>query len=110
VERSQHAGYVGQRDALVATLGERPAGLALEVDDHEVAPGPEHLAEVEVAMNTDARAVERRAQEVAQARQRVAATIDGPAHGRLQLAGQRIGVTLEQGQAVRDLVAHVLEQ
>ena len=54
VERAQHAGHVAQRRALDPPLAERPRRLALEVDDHEVVAGVEHLAEVVVAVAADA--------------------------------------------------------
>ena len=37
--------------ALEPALRQRPPGLALEVDDHEVVAGPQHLAEVVVAVD-----------------------------------------------------------
>ena len=49
-ERAQHAGDVAQRRMLAPALGERPRRLALEVDDHEVVVGEQHLAEVIVAV------------------------------------------------------------
>ena len=47
-----------QRRPLDAALGRRPRRLALEVDDHEVAAGVQHLAEVEVAVHPDARGLD----------------------------------------------------
>ena len=58
LERAQHAGDVDERAALEAPFGRRAGRLALEVDDHEVPPGPEHLAEVVVAVHADAAGVD----------------------------------------------------
>ncbi len=41
-------------------LAQRPRGLPLEVDDHEVRARPQHLAEVEVAMDADPHALDPR--------------------------------------------------
>src|SRR5207245_2207059 len=46
---------VAQREALQPALVEGARRLALEVDDHEVVAGVEHLAEVVVAMHPDTR-------------------------------------------------------
>ena len=52
-ERAEHARDVAQRRALAAALGERARGLALEVEHEPVAVGPQHLAEVVVAVLAD---------------------------------------------------------
>ena len=70
MERAQHARDVAHRRALQAALAERPRGLALEVDDDEVAPRPQHLAEVVVAVGADAAAQKRAVEQPAHARQR----------------------------------------
>ena len=67
VERADHPRDVSQRRALEAALAQRPRGLALEIDDHEVAAGVQHLARVEVAVDADALAAEAVAQERPQA-------------------------------------------
>ena len=53
VERAEHPGHVSERRALDPPLAERSRGLALEVDDDEVAAGPQDLAEVVVAVDAD---------------------------------------------------------
>src|SRR5690606_3759558 len=50
-QRPHDAGDVDERRLLDAALADRPRRLALEVDDDHVAAGPEHLAEVEVAVH-----------------------------------------------------------
>ena len=50
IERAQHAGEVGQRQGLGAPLVQRPARLALEIDQHDVALGDQDLAQAVVAM------------------------------------------------------------
>ena len=55
VERAHQPADVHQRRPLDRPGAHRLAGLALEVDDHDVAAGPQHLAEVEVAVDADAR-------------------------------------------------------
>ena len=67
VERADHARHIPQRRPLEAALAQRPGRLALEVDDHEVAAGIEHLPRVEVAVDADALAAEAVAQQGAQA-------------------------------------------
>src|SRR5581483_9162749 len=57
-EGTQHAGNIPQRRALLATLEQRPGGLALEVDDQPAARRMQRLAEVEVAMGPNAAAAE----------------------------------------------------
>ena len=46
-------GDVAQRRVLGAALGQRPGGLALEVEDRPAAVGEQGLAEVEVAVDAD---------------------------------------------------------
>ena len=53
VERAEHPGDVPEGRTLDPPLAERPRGFALEVDDDEVAPRPEDLAEVVVAVDPD---------------------------------------------------------
>ena len=57
-EGAQHAGHVFERRMLGAAFGERARGLALEVEDDEVAFGAQDLAEMIVAV--DARPLRRR--------------------------------------------------
>src|ERR1700733_4878064 len=52
-ERAEHARHVAQRRALLPALGQRPGGLALEVDDHPAARGGERLPQVVVAVGAD---------------------------------------------------------
>ena len=52
-ERAQHPRDVAQRRALQPPLGQRPRGLALEVEDHPAAVGEHRLAEVQVAVRAD---------------------------------------------------------
>ena len=52
-ERAQHAGHVLEGALLQATLGERPRGLALEVQDGQAVRRPEELAEMVVAVDAD---------------------------------------------------------
>ncbi len=52
-ERAQHTGNVAQRKSLGAPFGEGARGLALEIDNHEIGPGEEHLSEVVIAMVPD---------------------------------------------------------
>jgi 4-alpha-glucanotransferase len=66
LKRSHHAGHVAQGAALVAPLDQVPRRLALEVDDDEVVAGREHLAEVVVAVNAHAPALEPGLHELAQ--------------------------------------------
>ena len=49
-EGAQHPGDVAQRRVLAPRVGERPGGLALEVDNQEVVVRHQHLAEVVVAV------------------------------------------------------------
>ena len=51
VEGAQHAGDVAERRGLLAPLGDVAQRLALEVDDHHVVLGDQHLAEMVVAMD-----------------------------------------------------------
>src|SRR5690606_23776190 len=60
IERTQQAGDIGERRALEAALRERPRGLALEIDDDEIAPRPQRLAEVVIAVAADADGVDGR--------------------------------------------------
>ena len=53
VQGADHAGQVEGGRALEPPPAERAARLALEVDDDEVLPGPEHLPEMEVAVTAD---------------------------------------------------------
>ena len=55
-EGAKHAGDILERRLLGAAFGERACGLALEVEDDVVAAGAEDLAEVVVAVDTDAQA------------------------------------------------------
>src|SRR5207302_8045612 len=57
------AGDVAHRQALEAALVERAGRLALEVDDHEVVAGVQDLAEVIVAVDSDAGRVQTSRQE-----------------------------------------------
>ena len=66
VERADHPRDVSQRRALEAALAQRPGGLALEIDDHEIAAGMQHLPRVEVAVHADALAAEAVAQQFPQ--------------------------------------------
>ena len=50
-ERAQHPRHILHRRLLLAPLGDRPGRLAFEVEQVEVALGPEHLAEVIVAVD-----------------------------------------------------------
>ena len=51
VERAQHRGHVAQGRARAGALRDRLRRLALQVDDDEPAVGgPQHLADVEVAV------------------------------------------------------------
>ena len=71
IERAQQARDIAQRACLLAPLGERSAGLALEVDDVDVAACDQHLPEMEVAMDAGFRGADARLGELAQrARQR----------------------------------------
>src|ERR1039458_9078211 len=53
-EGAEHAGQVLQGGLFGAAFGKRARGLALEVEDDEVAAGAEELAEVVVAVDADA--------------------------------------------------------
>ncbi len=58
VVRAHHPGDVDHRRAPDRALAERPARLALEVDEGDVATAHEDLAEVEVAVDADPQPVD----------------------------------------------------
>ena len=62
VEGAQHPGDVDQRGALEPPFADGPGRLPFEIDDDEVVAGPEHLAEVIVAVDSNALRVELAAQ------------------------------------------------
>ena len=58
MERAQHPGHVAERRAFDTAFAHRPRRLTLEIDDHEVLAGKEHLTEVIVAVDPCARAAQ----------------------------------------------------
>ena len=76
MERAEHAGDVAQGAALDAALAEGAGGLALEVDDREVAAGVQDLAEVVVAVRADAEAADLAVEDGAEARLQVGVARD----------------------------------
>ena len=97
MERAQHAGDVAQRRALEPPLAERPRRLALEVDDDEVAAGVEHLAEMVVAVDADARGAPMR-------------SLTSAAVARAELASSPVEHLLAVGRAASGSSAAAAEQ
>ena len=56
VEGAQHAGDVAQRRGALPAFGQRSCRLAFEIEDHPSGVGPQHLAEVVVAVEADGQA------------------------------------------------------
>ena len=87
VERAEHARDVAQRRALEPALADRARGLALEVDDHEVLARPEHLAEVEVAVDAHAHVDELRVEQRLEALEHLGLALEQRAPARVARAG-----------------------
>ena len=58
VERAKHACHIAQRAAFDPPLPDRPARIALEIDNHEIPARIQHLAEMEVPVVPDPRHVD----------------------------------------------------
>ena len=50
MERADHSGHVDQRRPLGPALGQRSGRLPLEVDNHVIGAGPNHLAQMIIAV------------------------------------------------------------
>src|SRR5262249_37770018 len=106
VEGADQTGHVDERVALDGSLAERAPWLTLEVDERDVAAAIEDLPEVQVAVNTDAVAVEQALGERA---------VDAH-HSRLRLRQVRRrqfqlrSTAAELAEHFSSLVAHRLEE
>ena len=81
VERAKDPRDVLQRRTLSPPLGERPIAIAVEVDEHEVLTGVEHLPEVEIAVAPDANTAPRLMEEWLEALEELRLVRDDGARG-----------------------------
>jgi len=58
IDRTDQAGDIARRGRLAPPFGQRPARLALEIDDEDIVLDDQHLSEMEIAVVPDVQAVD----------------------------------------------------
>ena len=110
MERAQHPGDVTQRGSAEAALGDGLEGLALEVEEDDVAAGEEHLTEMEVAMGADAPAAEARLAQGLEAVEQVHLARQQRRRGLAHLVGQLAEPPAQRAEGAGGGAAHGLVQ
>ena len=108
MKRTQHARDVVHRGTLMASLGQRARRFAFEIDDDEVLTGVEHLAEMQIAMDSHPHHAQPAAQEGIEARADFGLMSDYLLRLLAEILRERGAAALERAHHSTQQIAHRL--